>query len=614
MKSNSISENLVYQRKLKGYTQEELSAKTSVTVRTIQRIEKGNVQPHLQTVKLLAVALEVEIHELLPLENPKQEKLEQKWLLFLHAGPILGLVLPFFNILLPFFIWIHKRDDNRIFDMQGRVVFNFHLSMSIIFVLSLISLMVFGEIAFYFFLIVIPFSTATSIVNAVRAVNSKKIHYPLTYPFLKKKNNWSFRRPPLTLIAILFLSGCQSAYTETTIAEEKRFIETKILQNSENDSRIKRIDGTTIGEKELTEKIDHLVKVADVTGLAVAILNQNETTYFKTFGYKNIEKKEPLERNTVMYGASLSKAIFSIIVLQLWEEGKIDLDVPLQEYLTKPLPDYKFSKSWKGYNDIKDDKRYETITARMALSHTTGFPNWRFLTKKGFDINGKLYFQFDPGKRYSYSGEGFSLLQFVIEEITGKGLEELAQERVFRPLGMENTSYIYVLEEESEKSFALGHDIAQQTIPFDEADDAGAAGSLGTTPEDYSTFLEAVMKNKLIKKSTFRMLREKQIDIRSKQQFGPNAHIETSKNQDIELAYGLGWGLLESPYGQGIFKEGHGEGFQHYSILFADREIGILIMSNSDNAESIFKELLEISIADVYTPWKWENYIPYDHK
>lgn len=417
------------------------------------------------------------------------------------------------------------------------------------------------------------------------------------------------------LILTLMFFSCQfSSSVEEQGAEKKSGIEEIAVTSSRNENQITRIDGTTISEKVLTKKINDLVKKAKVTGLAVSVLNQNETVYQKTFGFRNKEKQEPLEKNSIMYGASLSKAVFSILVLQLVEEGKIDLDVPLQEYLNKPLPDYKFSKSWKGYANLKDDKRYEDLTARMCLTHTTGFPNWRFLTEKGFDKNGQLYFQFDPGKRYSYSGEGFSLLQFVIEKITGEGLEDLAQERIFGPLGMERTSYIYVQKKGLANHFALGHDVNQQTIPFDEADDAGAAGSLGTTPEDYTRFLEAVMKHELIKRSTFDLVREKQIEIRSRQQFGPNALVETSENEGIDLSYGLGWGLLTSPYGQGIFKEGHGEGFQHYSILFPDREMGILIMSNSDNAESIFKELLATAIADIYTPWKWENYIPFNLK
>jgi serine-type D-Ala-D-Ala carboxypeptidase/endopeptidase len=104
-----------------------------------------------------------------------------------------------------------------------------------------------------------------------------------------------------------------------------------------------------------------------------------------------------------------------------------------------------------------------------------------------------------------------------------------------------------------------------------------------------------------------------QMRLRSVQQFGPLRFKDSTLNDAIELSSGLGWLLLKSPYGFGAFKEGHGDGFQHYSILFPEKGIGIVIMTNSDNGESIFKELLETAIADTFTPWYWENYIPYNY-
>lgn len=125
MKSQSISENLFYQRKLKGYTQEDLSEKTTVGVRTIQRIEKGEVQPHLQTVKLLAVGLNVNVEDLIVLDNPNEEVIQRKWMLLFHASPFFGLIIPFANILFPLFLWIHKAEDNKIYNAHGRAVINF---------------------------------------------------------------------------------------------------------------------------------------------------------------------------------------------------------------------------------------------------------------------------------------------------------------------------------------------------------------------------------------------------------------------------------------------------------------------------------------------------------
>ena len=382
-----------------------------------------------------------------------------------------------------------------------------------------------------------------------------------------------------------------------------------IITSCGNHSMIKRIDGSSIDSVSLTKKIDELAKSAKVAGLVVSIFNNTEVVYQKAFGVKNATLKDTLSTNTIFYGASLSKMIFAHIVMQLVEEGVINLDTPVQNYLKQPLAEIKFEKDWKGFTDLKGDERYKLITARMCLSHTTGFPNWRFLTDKGLDENGKLFIQSDPGTKYSYSGEGLQLLQFVIEQITGRGLEDIAREKLFDPLGMNMTSYVW--QKRFENKFCNGHTTTGEVLVKDNEDEAGAAGSMETTPEDYSKFLVAFMNHTLIKDSTFKEITKQQIRIKSKQQFGPERKIDTDAFDIINLGYGLGCGVLESKYGKGVFKEGHSEGFQHYFIFFPDKKIGVLIMTNSDNGESIFKEMLEITIGDRFTPWQWENYLPY---
>lgn len=384
---------------------------------------------------------------------------------------------------------------------------------------------------------------------------------------------------------------------------------TFIITGCSNNANIKRIDGSFIDSVSLSKKIDELTSTANVAGLSVSIFNNNEVVYQKAFGVKNAQLKDTLATNTIFYGASLSKMVFAHIVMQLVEEGIINLDTPLQHYLKQPLADILFEKSWRGFTDLKGDERYKLITARMCLSHTSGFPNWRFLTNKGYEEDGKLFIEYDPGTKYSYSGEGLHLLQFVIEQITGRGLEDIAREKIFDPLGMNMTSYIW--QKRFENEFCNGHTTTGEVLEKDKEDEAGAAGSMETTPKDYSRFLSAFMNHKLIKDSTFKEITKQQIRIKSKQQFGPDRKTDTDAFEAINLGYGLGCGILTSKYGKGVFKEGHGEGFQHYFIFFPDKKIGVLIMTNSDNGESIFKELLEITIADTFTPWQWENYLPY---
>jgi CubicO group peptidase (beta-lactamase class C family) len=345
---------------------------------------------------------------------------------------------------------------------------------------------------------------------------------------------------------------------------------------------------------------------ANVHGMAVTVFNKNEPVYKKTFGYKRADTKEPIGSGTNFYGASLSKAVFAVMVMKLVEEGKLDLDKPLQDYLPKPIYKYTPTKKWHdNYGDLEQDSAYKKITARMCLSHTTGFPNWRW-----DNPDQKLSIKYTPGSRYSYSGEGLVYLQVVMEYMFDKTLEQMMEEKIFKPLGMNMSSYTW--QPKFEKDYCHGHQANGDLYEKDKDNQARAASTLETTLDDYTLFTKAVLSNGLLKPATTQKMFSRQVKIRSVQQFGPSRLRDSTLNDRIELGYGLGWVLLQSPYGTGAFKEGHGDGFQHYTILFPKQGTGIVIMSNSDNAESIFKELLEFAIGDIYTPWYWENYLPYN--
>lgn len=371
------------------------------------------------------------------------------------------------------------------------------------------------------------------------------------------------------------------------------------------DVLINRIDGTTTTVHAIDSTIVQLMSAAKVTGLEIAIINNYKIVYENAFGFKNIQDKALLQTSTVLYGASLSKAVFTYVCLDLVQQGVLSLDRPLYQYLDKPLPEYP------RYTDLAGDDRWKLITAVMCLSHTTGFPNWRFLDARTgrYDRNGKLAIYFTPGSNYAYSGEGYALLQMVIEKITGKGLEELAVKNVFQPVGMDQTSYVW--QQRFENNYALGYDENGQPLQKNKRTIPGGAGSMETTLADYAKFIEYVMQKKGLNKELFERMLTPVIMVNSKRMFPTIGRDTTTENQAIQLSSGLGWGLLTCPYGKGFFKGGHDDGWEHYNINFIDKGISVLLMTNSSNAESIFKELLEKTIGDVYTPWKWANYIPY---
>lgn len=370
---------------------------------------------------------------------------------------------------------------------------------------------------------------------------------------------------------------------------------------------IKRIDGTKYSADSLNEKIEYLMKTANVSGTAISVFNDNQPIYSKTFGLANVAKNTPLQQSSVMYGASFAKTVFAYIAMQHVQEKIIDLDKPLVEYLTKPLPDYQINGWNRGYKDLREDERYKKITARMCLTHTTGFPNWRW-----FEADKKLKFKFDPGTRYSYSGEGLYFLQFVIEQITGKDYETISQERIFKPLGMANTSQVW--QTRFDTNICYGHNANGEPYELMKWKEASAGGSMTTTLEDYTKFYKALISSKGLSKKSFSAMTNTQVRIKSRSQFGPLAKVDGTDNDNIQLGYGLGVGTFKTPYGRAFFKEGHDDGWGHYSICFPDKKIAIVIMTNNDNGESIFKELLAYGIGDTFTPWQWENYIPYDQK
>ncbi|WP_152616801.1 serine hydrolase domain-containing protein [Flavihumibacter solisilvae] len=393
------------------------------------------------------------------------------------------------------------------------------------------------------------------------------------------------------LIKKIFLLFCFAGITSTTSAQT-----------------ITRLDNTKVTAAALDQKIQALMNAANVQGLEIAIFNNNEPVYKKAFGYKRIDTKEPIKTNTNIYGASLSKAVFAVLVMKLVEEGVLDLDKPLQDYLPKPIYEYTPNKKWHdNYSNLKGDSLYKKITARMCLDHTSGFPNWRW-----FESDQKIRVKFAPGSKYLYSGEGMVYLQVVLEHMLGRTLVDLMNSKIFTPLHMDRSSYAW--EPAYENDYCFGHNAKGELYEKDKDNEPRSASTLETTLDDYSKFITAVLRNSLLKPVSTKEMFTPQVRLRSVQQFGQLSMVDSTTNDAIRLSYGLGWGLLQSPYGVGAFKEGHGDGFQHYTILFPQKKTGILIMSNSDNAESIFKELLEVTIGDKFTPWYWENYIPYNYK
>ena len=363
---------------------------------------------------------------------------------------------------------------------------------------------------------------------------------------------------------------------------------------------LQTLDGQVVPSDRLEALINARMAAADVTGISCAIINDGHVVYRQAFGVKDSRSGARNDEETVFAAASLGKPVFAYLVLLLAEEGIVYLDKPLYEYLRKPLPEYP------NYADLHEDERYKQITARMALSHTTGFPNWRT-----FAEDGRLAIMFEPGTRFSYSGEGIALLQMVIEELTEQDLEALAQARVFGPLRMHRTSYVW--QTAYEDDFALPHDEFGRSRSLIRSQSPSAAGSLVTTAGDYAHFLAALLNASGERKTLVEEMLQPQIAITSQSMFGPGASLEDLGDRAVPLAWGVGWGRFDSAqHGRAFFHTGHDLGWQSYTVTYPDRGIGIVLLSNSDNFESVAKEIVANAIGDTDSPFDWLGYIPFD--
>ncbi len=184
----------------------------------------------------------------------------------------------------------------------------------------------------------------------------------------------------------------------------------------------------------LTENwnLEALLAVTEVPGIAIAGVIDSKP--FQTFaGVRASVDRVPITSDTWFSAASLSKPVFAWAVRDLVQKGKLDWEKPLQDYL-----------------DLGLSGEARQISAAHVLSHTTGLPNWRF------QLDQPLASEFTPGARWQYSGEGYFLLQRVIESLVGLPIARHMKQAVLAPFSMANSTFAWTPE--LQKKAAAGHD------------------------------------------------------------------------------------------------------------------------------------------------------------
>jgi CubicO group peptidase (beta-lactamase class C family) len=348
----------------------------------------------------------------------------------------------------------------------------------------------------------------------------------------------------------------------------------------------------------LDDRIEALMKQEEVKGLAIAVIDGRQITHVKAFGYRNVEWKLPLETDTIMYGASLTKAAFAYMVLQLVDEGKLDLDRPISEYLPRPLPSYK--EGDRSWGSLEGQEDWRLLTPRILLTHSSGLANLRFL-----EPGQKLRFHFKPGHGYAYSGEGYYLLQFVLEEGLGLDVKAEMQRRIFDRFGMPNTDMQWRADFGSH--LADGYTMDGSFVPHDERSNVSASGSMDTTIADQARMWRGMLAGEGLSNKMRAEWVRPQLPIRTAYKFPT---IEASTTHDprtaaIDLEAGLGVDSWRGPHGRSFAKGGHNEWTGNIVICQEVEDRCIVLLSNSVRAEIIYPRIVKLVLGNTGYPWWW---------
>ncbi len=332
-------------------------------------------------------------------------------------------------------------------------------------------------------------------------------------------------------------------------------------------------------------------------GLAVAQTTNGKVDFVKSYGIRNANG-EPLTTQSIMYGASLTKSVFAYTVLQLADEGKIDLDASIASYLSKPLPEYTdMEDKYSPWQHLAGDDRWKKLTPRILLNHSSGFANFYWL-----EADKRLKFHFDPGSRYAYSGDGIILLQFILEQGLGIDVGSEMQRLVFDRFGMKNSSMIW--RNDFSENLADGWDEKGETVPHDERGSVRAAGSLDISIADFALFSAAITSEK--EQKFFDEMSRPQLKIGTASQF-PSLQENLPVDRQIKgLSAGLGVVTFEGPSGGGFFKGGHNDSTGNMWICLKKQKKCAVLMSNDVRAEALFPGIIKRLFGDTGMPWHWE--------
>lgn len=336
------------------------------------------------------------------------------------------------------------------------------------------------------------------------------------------------------------------------------------------------------------EKTFHILERMEhykVPGVSIAVVKDGKLAWAKGYGIANTASGKPVDEKTLFQAGSISKPLAALAALKLVDEQRVELDMDVNNYLT----DWKIEEN--GFTSK------EKVTLRRLLNHTAGMTVHGFPGYKQTDgypsivqvLNGegntkKVFVDQVPGTAWRYSGGGYTVMEKVVEDISGLPLEDYMEKHILKPMKMKNSTYLQPLPTSFHRgNISAAYNRNGEIVPgyYHNYPEQAAAG-LWTTPTDLAKYCIAIQE--IIAGKSKGIL---SADI-------VNEMITKSKND---------WGLGPSLEGEGkmlIFKHGgKNEGFTNDLIAFAHKGDAVIIMTNADNGGGLIKEIMH-AVSEFY--------------
>jgi len=374
------------------------------------------------------------------------------------------------------------------------------------------------------------------------------------------------------LALVITISSC------ATQKDDKPLADSDIIENSLIKSV--QVKGETVKKFNIYDRMKHY----NVPGVSIAVVENGKIKWAKGYGLANTKDSTKVDTETLFQAGSISKPVAALSALKLMEDGAVEFDKDVNVYLKNwQIPENEFTKD-------------EKVTLERLLTHTAGmtvhgFPG--YTQKDNFPeiidvLNGdgntsKIYVDTKPGTIWRYSGGGYTVMEKVVEDVSGMSLEDYMEQNILSPIGMKNSTYEQPISEKYQKNISaayyqdgsliegLWHNYPEQ-----------AAAGLWTTPTDLALYCIEVQQ----------ILKGKSDGILSKETI---EKMLTKHKNDWGLGPSLSYEKDSLVFGHG----GKNAGFTNNMSAYAHLGHAVIVMTNADNGGQLAREI-ELGIFDHY--------------